>query len=119
MVQFVIKTQTLENYGAHAEDGKFSSGNAYWKFKGGNDYIVSDCDRLQDAVAFVMAAFSENNLGFKEFPSEFLTMQEWHAQLADLDDDYVDFIMKHAKHVSPLDGDEYADRTIVRNMVPA
>ena len=67
MEKFVIKTQTLENYGAHDQDGKFSSGNAYWKFKGGNDYIVSDCDTLQNAVAFVMAAFSENNLGYKEF----------------------------------------------------
>ena len=102
MVQFVIKTQILENYGAHAEDGKFSSGNAYWKFKGGNDYIVPDWDTLQYAVAFVMAAFSENNLGFKEFPNEFLTMDEWKDQLADLDDDYRDFIIKHARSVSPL-----------------
>ena len=102
MAKFVIKTQILENYGAHDQDGKFSSGNAYWKFKGGNDYIVSDCDTLQNAVAFVMAAFSENNLGYKEFPTEFLTMQEWSAQLADLDDDYKDFIIKNARPVSPL-----------------
>ena len=102
MAKFVIKTQTLENYGAHDQDGKFSSGNAYWKFKGGNDYIVSDCDTLQNAVAFVMAAFSEDTLGFKEFPSEFLTMDEWKDQLADLDDDYRDFIIKHARSVSPL-----------------
>ena len=102
MEKFVIKTQTLENYGAHDQDGKFSSGNAYWKFKGGNDYIVSDCDTLQNAVAFVMAAFSENNLGYKEFPTEFLTMDEWHAQLADLDDDYKEFIIRTAREVSPL-----------------
>ena len=52
---YVISTQTLENYGAHSEDGKHSSGNAYWKFKGGNDYIVSTLDRIQDAAAFVAA----------------------------------------------------------------
>ena len=27
MTKFAIHTQTLENYGAHSEDGKFSSGN--------------------------------------------------------------------------------------------
>ena len=101
MVQFVIKTQSLENYGAHADDGKFSSGNAYWKFKGGTDYIVSDCERLQDAVAFVMAKFSENNIGWKEFPTEFLTMDEWQSQLSELDDDYRLFLEENAKRVSP------------------
>ena len=67
-MKFAIHTQTLENYGAHSEDGKFSSGNHYWKFKPGTTYIVSDVDRIQDAAAFVMAAFSENGLGWKEFP---------------------------------------------------
>ena len=41
-MKFAIHTQTLENYGAHSEDGKFSSGNHYWKFKPGTTYIVSD-----------------------------------------------------------------------------
>jgi hypothetical protein len=39
---FIVMTQTLENYGAHSEDGKFSSGNAYWKFKGGDTYLVEE-----------------------------------------------------------------------------
>ena len=52
-MNYAIHTQHLENYGAHAEDGKFSSGNAYWKMKGGVTYIVSGLDRVQDAVAFV------------------------------------------------------------------
>ena len=55
MTNFAIHTQTLENYGAHSESGKYSDGNAYWKFKSGTTYIVSDVERLQDAVAFVMA----------------------------------------------------------------
>ena len=38
---FVVHTQTLENYGAHSEDGLYSSGNAYWKFKGGKEYVIS------------------------------------------------------------------------------
>ena len=100
-MQFVISTQTLENYGAHCEDGKFSSGNAYWKMKGGTDYIVSGLDRIQDAVAYVAALCIENSLGYKEFPVEFRTMQEWEAELAELSTDYQDFLIESAKRVDP------------------
>jgi hypothetical protein len=64
---YLVSTQTLENYGAHDKDGRFSSGNAHWKFKGGNDYIITGVKNIQDAVAFVAAKCS-NNIGFKEFP---------------------------------------------------
>tara|TARA_B110000211_G_scaffold190235_1_gene216697 strand:- start:1799 stop:2176 length:378 start_codon:yes stop_codon:yes gene_type:complete len=80
---FIVTTQTLENYGAHAEDGKFSSGNAYWKFKGGDTYLVEDLDRPQDAVAFIAALVMENNVGWKEYPSAVMTVQEWAADLPD------------------------------------
>ena len=50
---FIVSTQVLENYGAHSEDGKFASGNHYWKFKVGSEYLVEDLDREQDAMAFV------------------------------------------------------------------
>ena len=52
-MKFVVMTQYLENYGAHCEDGKFANGNAYWKFKGGDDYLVEGLERPQDAMAFV------------------------------------------------------------------
>jgi hypothetical protein len=100
-MQFVISTQTLENYGAHCEDGKFSSGNAYWKMKGGADYIVSGLDRIQDAVAFVAAMCMQNNLSFKEFPVEFRTIEEWEAELAELSTDYQDYLIATAKRVTP------------------
>ena len=100
-MQFVISTQTLENYGAHCEDGKFSSGNAYWKMKGGADYIVSGLDRIQDAVAFVAAMCMQNNLSFKEFPVEFRTVEEWEAELAELSTDYQDYLIATAKRVTP------------------
>ena len=100
-MQFVISTQTLENYGAHCEDGKFSSGNAYWKMKGGADYIVSGLDRIQDAVAFVAAMCMQNNLSFKEFPVEFRTIEEWEAELAELSTDYQDYLVATAKRVTP------------------
>lgn len=99
---FVVKTQILENYGAHSEDGKFSSGNAYWKFKGGNDYIVSDVTRASDAMAFVAAKFSENNISFKEFPSEVMTWQEWQNELMGVDESYREFLCEQAIPCSPI-----------------
>ena len=42
---FIVTTQGLENYGAHAESGKFADGQNYWKFKSGSTYLVEDLDR--------------------------------------------------------------------------
>ena len=69
MAHFFIATQTLENYGAHAASGRWADGAAYWKMKGGTDYIISGVDRIQDAVAFVAAVAIENGIGYKEFPA--------------------------------------------------
>ncbi|MDB4331194.1 hypothetical protein N9993_01465 [bacterium] len=98
---YVVSTQCLENYGAHCEDGKFSSGNAYWKMKGGADYIVDGLERIQDAVAFVAALCTQNNISFKEFPVKFRTIEEWEDELAELSTDYQDFLLASAKRVSP------------------
>ena len=80
---FIVTTQTLENYGAHAESGKFADGQNYWKFKGGDTYWVEDLDREQDAMAFVAALVMENGIGYKEYPSAIMTVQEWAADLPD------------------------------------
>jgi hypothetical protein len=104
IMNYAIHTQHLENYGAHAEDGKFSSGNAYWKMKGGDTYIVSGLDRVQDAVAFVMAAFSDNGIGFKEFPCEWETEAEWLAKLENDTEEYREFQKECAYRVSPQTG---------------
>ena len=103
-MNYAVHTQHLENYGAHAEDGKFSSGNAYWKMKGGDTYIVSGVDRVQDAVAFVMAAFSENGLGWKEFPIQWETEEQWLASLEEDDEEYREFKKEMAHRVSPQTG---------------
>ena len=103
MQNFVVRTQILENYGAHCEDGTYSRGQHYWKMKGGSDFLVQDLDRIQDAVAFVMAAFSENCIGAKEFPVEWMTEQEWIDQLPD-DEDYRDFLKEQVLVVSPAAG---------------
>ena len=71
METFLVTTQTLENYGAHCESGKFVDNHAHWKFKAGSDYIITGVDRLQDAVAFVAAITMENGIGYKEFPCHF------------------------------------------------
>ena len=80
---FIVTTQTLENYGAHSESGKFADGQNYWKFKGGDTYLVEDLDREQDAMAFVAALVMENGIGYKEYPSAIMTVQEWAADLPD------------------------------------
>ena len=100
MTKFVISTQFLENYGAHCEDGRFASGNAYWKMKGGTDYIVSGLDRIQDAVAFVAAKEMHNSIGAKEFPVEWKTYEEWLLTLPE-DRDYREFLMEQAVELDP------------------
>ena len=99
---FVVKTQILENYGAHSADGKFSNGNAYWKMKGGNEYIVNDVERPQDAMAFIAAKYMVNDLYCKEFPIEAITWKEWQNELMDLDEGYRAFLVENAIPVSPL-----------------
>ena len=98
MTQFVITTQALENYGAHCESGRFADGKAYWKFKSGTDYLVSGLDRPQDAMAFVAAIGMENSIGWKEFPSEVMSLDEY---LDGCDDEYREFKLKYLKRVSP------------------
>jgi len=104
---FIVHTQTLENYGAHVESGRFDDGNAYWKFKGGDTYLVEDLDRPADAMAFVAALVMENSIGFKEYPCEVQTYDQW---LRDLPDDAGepqssrDYYISVLKRVSPNTG---------------
>lgn len=105
-MKYVVTTQGLENYGAHCEDGKFPSGNSYWKFKSGTDYIVEGLDRPQDAMAFVAAIGIENGIGWKEFPSEVVTYDEFISQF-DMEDEYdkehLEFKLSIMKAVNPAD----------------
>lgn len=103
---FVVTTQVLENYGAHCESGRFTAGQAYWKMKGGNDYLVRGLERAQDAMAFVMAAFGENTLGYKEFPIEVKDMNEWRESLPE-DKDYREFLLSQVLVVSPETGRQF------------
>jgi len=105
-MKYVVTTQGLENYGAHCEDGKFSSGNSYWKFKSGTDYIVEGLDRPQDAMAFVAAIGIENGIGWKEFPSEVVTYDEFISQFDmedEFDKEHLEFKLSIMKAVNPAD----------------
>lgn len=103
-MQFVVHTQFLENYGAHAESGRYRDGMAYWKMKGGDTYVVQDLDRIQDAVAFVAAIAMDNSIGAKEFPVEWSTLAEWEAELSTESDDYAQHLRESAMVVSPKTG---------------
>ena len=98
---FVVITQILENYGAHCEDGRSASGNAYWKFKSGETYLVEDLDRAQDAMAYVAAAFTTNSIDLKEFPTTVMTWDEYYDTIRDDDADYQNFQLDQIKVVSP------------------
>jgi hypothetical protein len=104
-MKYVVTTQYLENYGAHSEDGKYASNNHRWKFKGGIDYIVTGLDRVEDAVAFVQALCAKhgNNLGIKEFPSSWMTHEEWMTSTVyeAMDEEHRQFILKSAHRVDP------------------
>ena len=52
MSKLLIQTQIEENYGAHDWDGQGECPQ-YWKFKGGNDYVLKnfrDFDRVTEVV---------------------------------------------------------------------
>ena len=120
---FIVSTQVLENYGAHSEDGKFSSGNHYWKFKGGDEYLVEDLDREQDAMAFVAAICMENGIGYKEFPTVIETVTEWASKLPNDGGEVQscrDYYLSQVKRVSPIamqDRKTVIDRSWIKKVV--
>ena len=71
----LINTQCLENYGAHDANGKFVDGNGYWKFKGGEQYIISSNEnRPANAVAFLSAMLQKDNNSL--YSKEYATFEE-------------------------------------------
>ena len=106
---FIVSTQGLENYGAHAESGKFADGQNYWKFKSGSVYLVEDLDREQDAMAFVCALCMENGIGWKEYPCHIQTVTEWANELPDDAGEVQssrDYYLSRVLRVSPLKAQE-------------
>lgn len=68
MAKLLIITQVYENY-AWNEDGTLGTGaEAYWKAKGGNDYVVKNIDvnRASDIVNAVTWQIEQDNTAFQE-----------------------------------------------------
>lgn len=83
MAKLLITTQVFENY-AWNEDGSLGTGaNAYWKPKGGNDYVVKgvdECDMIDVIVDRVRSqiecdneAFQETIIGYRVVADDYLT----------------------------------------------
>ena len=59
MSKLLITTQVFENY-AWREDGTLGTGaEAYWKAKGGNDYVVKNFKGGDEAATMAVMALSE------------------------------------------------------------
>jgi hypothetical protein len=69
MAKLLIITQVYENY-AWNEDGSLGTGdNAYWKAKGGSDYVVKnfrDFDRVVETVNALRPQIEQDNDAFRE-----------------------------------------------------
>lgn len=69
MAKLLITTQVFENY-AWMEDGSLGTGlNAYWKAKGGSDYVVKnfrDFNRVTEVVMALRGQIEQDNDAFRE-----------------------------------------------------
>ena len=70
MTKLLIQTQVMENY-AWREDGSLGTGcDAYWKFKGGSDYVIRNvdaCDMIEVIVDRARAQIEVDNDAFREY----------------------------------------------------
>ncbi len=82
-MKLLIMTQIFENY-AWDEDGNLGTGiNAYWKAKGGNDYVVKNFQDFDSVTESVMSlrdriecsndAWRENIIDWKIVADDYLT----------------------------------------------
>ena len=83
MSKLLITTQVFENY-AWGEDGSLGTGaDAYWKAKGGSDYVVrgvDECDmidiivdRVRGQIEQANDAFMERIIGYSVVEDDYLT----------------------------------------------
>ena len=54
-MKLLIRTQYMENYGAHDWDGTGECPQ-YWKMKGGEDYFILAVDPLKEAPGLIVEA---------------------------------------------------------------
>ena len=83
-MKLVIRTQFMENYGAHDWDGTGTCPQR-WKMKGGSEYMVTDVpNNIDYASVVVMADVEKNNDYVREY------IVEWSI----LEDDYMSWFEK-------------------------
>jgi hypothetical protein len=69
-MKIVINTQFRENYAAHNEDYVHGVSEPYWKFKGGDTYVINDVgvnDDQQKLVDEVSPMFVYSDIGSEEY----------------------------------------------------
>ena len=91
MSTFVVHCQALEDYG-HTQE--------WFKFKSGSTVVVENCDKLENAIAFVAKHHCNMDSGspWLSFPCSWSTEAEWMASLPD-DEDYRNHLLSSAhKH---------------------
>jgi hypothetical protein len=69
MAKLMITTQVLENY-AWDEHGNLGTGaDAYWKAKGGSDYVVKNVDvnRAAEIATWAAGQIEQDNDAFREY----------------------------------------------------
>jgi hypothetical protein len=85
-MKVVIYTQVYENY-AWREDGTLGTGpDAYWKAKGGDEYVIRDIESQEDATMAVMGlrkdieqatdAYTETIVDWELVDNDYLTQYE-------------------------------------------
>jgi hypothetical protein len=73
MSKLVIQTQHRENYAAHNEDYTHGVDQPYWKYKGGNSYVVRDLSSAhinkiaQNGIPTLTALIESKNPAFEEY----------------------------------------------------
>tara|TARA_R100000329_G_scaffold38824_1_gene36550 strand:+ start:350 stop:805 length:456 start_codon:yes stop_codon:yes gene_type:complete len=93
---YVVTTQYIENY---ADD----KAENYWKFKGGQTYLVYNCNKMADAVSYIDDMFTSNSRAYKVFPVKWQTLDEYVDDLkkSNEDEEYLRYILDGIRVVSP------------------
>ena len=81
-MKLLITTQYMENYGAHDWDGRGECPQ-YWKFKGGNDYVIRNVNPLEVAPGLLVEKVRSQVETDNDYCREYIL--DWSL----VDDDYL------------------------------
>lgn len=104
MSKLLITTQVYENY-AWREDGTLGKGtDAYWKPKGGSDYIVENIDpnRATDIANLACGMVEQDNDAFREYVINWEVVADDYLTEFERDQLKWDGCITHRAHVLDL-----------------